>query len=336
MLFSVVIPVYNGERYLGECLRSLESQSYEEFEVVIADDGSTDASGSIGDSFCSRHEDWRVLRGENTGPLLARRRGLANCHGEYAVFLDADDELRPDALEKLASCVVDTKADIVQFRFTRCPDFATKDGPELISREVCTGERYRHFMQAACGASINLLWDKAIRLSCFDLDASYGVYAGLKFGEDLFQLLPVIASANSVAFLDEALYFYRPNDVSTTASFKHSYIDDREFVSARLLEYGRSWGMEDKARHGIIVLYMRCLILLARHCEGKAAASELSDVADSLLRVCPEIEAALADERLDRRLAIQAALRGDLRSLRAIVCGLDFLANVTRVRKVPQ
>lgn len=336
MLFSVVVPVYNGERYLDECLRSLERQSFDDYEVVIADDGSTDDSGRIADDFCLRHEGWLSLRGQNTGPLLARRRAMSYCRGEYLIFLDADDELRGDALERLAICINRTGADIVQYRYSRSADFSTMDGPALISKEACIGEGFRCFMSEVCSASINLLWDKAVRRSCMDLDADYERYSGLMFGEDLFQLLPVVDAANSVAFLDEALYFYRPNNSSTTASFKSAYVSDRECVSARLLEYGRSWGMEDSARHGVVILYMRCLILLARYCGDDNSSVEMAALAASLLRVCPDIETALGMERLDRRLAVKAALSGNLRLLRAIVSGLDFIAKVTGARKVPQ
>ena len=313
MIFSVVVPVYNGERYLPDCLASLANQSCQDFEVLLVDDGSADRSGEIADDFASAHGNVRVLHCENQGPLLARRRGLSLCQGEYVVFVDADDMLRPDALERLAGCIAQTGADIVAFRFSRKADFSTKDDAVFAPEGFYGGEDYRLFQRAVCNARWNNLWGKAIRLCHIDVDATYGAYAGLKMGEDLFQLLPIVDSANTFAFIDEAMYFYRPSDVSSTAVFKHSYIADAKCISERLLEYGRSWGLKGEAESGVCVLYINVLRLLVRYCDKARFPAEIEDIAEALHGFGDEAgKPIFANERLDHKLILRSALRRNL------------------------
>ena len=99
---SIIIPVYNGEAYLRQCLDSIASQTMKDFEVVCVNDGSTDASGAILSEYASRDTRFRVHSQQTAGVGVARNRGLEISKGEYVLFVDADDELcEADALERL-------------------------------------------------------------------------------------------------------------------------------------------------------------------------------------------------------------------------------------------
>ena len=91
MIFTVVIPVFNAERFLPEALRSVENQAFHNYQVVLVDDGSTDGSGEICDAFARNRENVLVIHKNNEGPLMARYSALEVAQGEYTVFLDADD-----------------------------------------------------------------------------------------------------------------------------------------------------------------------------------------------------------------------------------------------------
>lgn len=158
MRFSIVVPVYNGEKYLPSCLETVAGQTCGDYELVIVDDGSTDGSGAIADRYAAGRGEVRVLHGENQGLLLARRRGLSHCRGEYVVFLDADDALRDDALEIISRCIDETGADIVSFRFSRCEDFSTKDDLAFLPEGYYGGEGYELFEKAVCAGLSNSLW----------------------------------------------------------------------------------------------------------------------------------------------------------------------------------
>ena len=90
-LISVIVPVYNAEKYLAECVQSIISQTYRNLEIILVDDGSKDSSGSICDSFAEKDSRIKVIHQENAGVSAARNHGLDECHGEYVSFVDSDD-----------------------------------------------------------------------------------------------------------------------------------------------------------------------------------------------------------------------------------------------------
>lgn len=321
MRFSIVVPVYNGEKYLPSCLETVAGQTFGDYELIIVDDGSTDDSGAIADGYAAGREGVRVLHGENQGPLLARRRGLSYCRGEYVVFLDADDALRADALETISCCIDKTGADIVSFRFSRREDFSTKDDFSFLPEGFYCGEDYRLFERAVCAGLSNSLCGKAIRLCHIDVDAAYGAYARLMLAEDLLQLLPIADAAGSFARIEDILYFYRPNEASSTAGFKNSYIDDTERVAKRLLEYGGRWGMGDEAMGGALRLYVSLSKMLADTAPAlgkEVSRGELAQVRVSLSELSPDIAREVGHMRADQRGILDSVLAGSLPRLRFV------------------
>lgn len=243
MRFSIIIPAYNAERYLSECLSSVSLQSFDNYEVILIDDGSTDSTLSLVEDFALRANNATVLTGENQGLLLARRRGLLHAKGEYVVFLDADDCLRYDALEILDKAIKKTDADIVSFLFSREKDFSGNGfNRDKLPEGLYNGAQFKLVKEYVCKGRFNNLCGKAIRLSCIDLDATYGAYKGLMHGEDLLQLLPIVDSCASLAQLDDVLYYYRPNESASTACYKSSQLVDIVQVNRRLAEYAARWG----------------------------------------------------------------------------------------------
>ena len=99
-MVSVVIPVYNAEKYLHRCLDSVVNQTYKDIEIVLVDDGSTDGSGAICDDFARRYDNIVVQHRENMGPSVARNYGISISSGDYLMFIDSDDEL--SALELIS------------------------------------------------------------------------------------------------------------------------------------------------------------------------------------------------------------------------------------------
>ncbi len=114
-LISVIIPVYNVEKYLRECIDSVLSQSYKNYEIILVDDGSMDNSGKICDEYAGEYEKITVIHKENSGPSKTRNMGLAVAKGEYIYFLDSDDYLGSNAFEKLVNVAEKENADMVFF-----------------------------------------------------------------------------------------------------------------------------------------------------------------------------------------------------------------------------
>ena len=109
MKLSVIIPCYNAEKYLGECLDSLLAQDVKDFEIILIDDGSRDGTAQLARRYAQQDERIRLIGQENAGVSAARNAGLRIARGEWVLFVDADDVLPQSALGKLLSCA---KADV--------------------------------------------------------------------------------------------------------------------------------------------------------------------------------------------------------------------------------
>ncbi|HFI0054506.1 TPA: glycosyltransferase family 2 protein [Streptococcus suis] len=112
-LISFIVPVYNAQAYLEQCLQSILEQTYSHWEAILIDDGSTDQSASICDSYAARDHRFRVIHKENGGVSDARNTGLEYAKGAYITFLDADDAVREDFLEDCLWTATQYEVDIV-------------------------------------------------------------------------------------------------------------------------------------------------------------------------------------------------------------------------------
>lgn len=152
-MISVVVPVYNVRKYVGQCLESVIGQNLRELEILVVDDGSTDGSGTICDEYARKDRRIRVYHTENRGLSAARNYGIEQATGEYIAFLDSDDWIEPDMYEILLDLTMQTNADIVTCRFWQEYQNKTEEstGPEkqfavegseilrtyLFQRDVC-------------------------------------------------------------------------------------------------------------------------------------------------------------------------------------------------------
>lgn len=245
MRFSILIPVYNVESYLRECIDSVLNQTFPDFEVVIVDDGSTDSSGCICDQYADCDHRIEVIHQRNRGLLLARRAAIDEARGEYLLCLDSDDALRIDALEVLNSEICRTEADIICFQASREADFSV---PYLdfgsLSQSILVesdGGVGRVRKVLASTHHLNQMVCKAFRHEIVDAGVDYSRYEGLQYGEDLFQVCVMFDRARSVSFIDDRLYYYRLNTASISKTLNRDKLNDAYTVRARLGEYAARW-----------------------------------------------------------------------------------------------
>ena len=114
---SVIVPVYNVERYLPMCLESIVQQCMDDYEVILVNDGSTDSSGAICDEFAAKHSEFRNIYQKNQGVASARNRGVEEAKGEYILFLDSDDYLVPGTISRLLQLATKNKLDVLGFGY---------------------------------------------------------------------------------------------------------------------------------------------------------------------------------------------------------------------------
>ena len=112
-MISIIVPVYNTEKYLDQCIQSVLVQTYTNWELLLINDGSTDLSGTICDQYATKDRRIRVFHKENGGVSSARNVGLDNARGKWIMFIDADDWVEPSMLKELRTVALDNNADYV-------------------------------------------------------------------------------------------------------------------------------------------------------------------------------------------------------------------------------
>lgn len=223
-LFSVIIPVYNTEAYLADCLQSAQSQTLRNIELLCIDDGSTDRSAEILRQFAAADERIRLFGQENRGISCARNLGIRQARGKYLCFLDSDDLLRPEALQHMADAVLPQGLDLLVYEFVLLQEpggIRIGDGTPLAWRRqhtypgMYTGEAlYCEMFQA--GDYRCMVWSQCFRRA-FLLDAGLTFAEGMVYEDELFTLCALLR-AQRVRYLDEILYTYRLRSRSIMSS----------------------------------------------------------------------------------------------------------------------
>lgn len=208
--FSVIMPLYNKAPYVRKALESIMSQTYKDFELIVVDDGSIDNSASICEGYLSKLStlDSRLIRQANSGVAAARNRGVAESHGEYVCFLDADDWWKPKFLEEMDKLIEEY------------PDaglYATnyiyyKPGKTHVALNLPRG--YMNYPEAYREGSAMPVWTGATCMPRKVFDEMGGFPAGIKLGED-FLLWAKTAMHYKVAFCEKPLAYYN-NDIPAT------------------------------------------------------------------------------------------------------------------------
>lgn len=224
MRFSIIIPVYNVEEYLGQCLDSIAHQDYSDYEVVIVDDGSTDGSASIYERFAAEADvPVRIVKQENKGLLLARRAGIKAANGDYYWHVDGDDGLAPNAMCAVSGIIDELDPDVVLICLSESPTFGSVlPGGLPGEQRFYTGESLNDVRSAFLDGYIPNMVTKIARRSCVDADSDYSPYGKMQLGEDQLQSLYILDNMKSAACVREPLYYYRPNASSITANYREA------------------------------------------------------------------------------------------------------------------
>ena len=223
---SVVVPVYNAERYLRPCLDSVLAQTYPCLEVILVDDGSTDASAGICREYCERDGRFRLIRKENGGASSARNGGLDHAAGTYLYFLDSDDEIVPEAIEKLTACARDNGADLVFFEArTKTDEGVFSTGQYDYHRQDAPGEPYRLREEMVAHKEFHvgtpLLFMERELFTSNRLRFREGIIS-----EDMIMAYQLFSLARRAAHVHEYLYVrrFRPDSVTTKAKTEKNYV----------------------------------------------------------------------------------------------------------------
>lgn len=233
---SILVPVYNAERYIGRCARSLFSQTYSNLEFVFVNDCTPDCSLEVLNlvlaEYPARQQQTKIISHEkNSGVALARNTLLANATGDYLLWVDADDFIDHRAAEILACKALETRADIVCFGAAYYYD----NGSTRPTRRTVETSPHGLVNDLLSNTTTTSVWGRLVRRSIYN-DHGISFVEGLNLGEDFLVMLKVAYYAKSVARVDDIFYFY---NAANDQSIVHSYSEqkaDMELDVLRLVE----------------------------------------------------------------------------------------------------
>ena len=255
MKYSFLVPVYNVEKYLEQCIESMLAQTYKNYEIILVDDGSTDASGRICDNYAEKYPDIvKVFHKQNEGHTAARQVAIKNADSDICLFVDSDDYVEINMLETINNeMFADLAIDMIIFSFCYSNNGIKTKRKNYTFRndEIFKGEAKKKIYKTLMFSSdINSLWIKAIKTEILKNDPTdYSQIFGKLLAEDQYQSIYLVTAAKKIKCINAELYNYRTDNNSVTRSFNLETLNKKNmlYVYDRFIEILPEWGMNDNA-----------------------------------------------------------------------------------------
>lgn len=242
-LISIVIPIYNAEKYLEECLNSIKNQTYKNFEVIMVNDGSKDESETICKRFLEYDARFRYFTKENGGVSSARNLGLDNVKGDFITFIDSDDWIAENHLELLINSIKKTNSDIVVSCYKEFDNnidtyytiVYTKQEKNLLNFEKMNRDDFLTIFPKLM--SLNVCFNNAVaKLFRKELVNNLRFDTSIKYGEDLDFYFSLYLNVESISYVDELTYVYRIHGDSTTSNFNQEYAEQELSIFKKMFK----------------------------------------------------------------------------------------------------
>lgn len=251
--FCIVVPAYNCEKYIKNCVKSVCNGTYPHFHMLLVDDGSTDGTPALCDRLAEADQRITVLHQKNAGALAARVAGIQyfqrNAQPDAFLYcLDSDDALTPNALEVLAAAIQKEGCDLVFLRAWWVYPGGKERNLDPIGMPNSTISDKRQLYKLFFGnTGYNPLWRKAVKLSLFTAD-DFSKYYGLRLSEDLLQSIPLYKNCQRVTFLPDILYRYTVNPTSVVNTVRYDNFKSNNTVFQVVWDFLQSenlWTQQD-------------------------------------------------------------------------------------------
>ena len=250
LFISVIIPVYNAENYLEQCLNSIKNQTYKNFEVIIVNDGSKDNSDSICKKFAQSDSRFRYFSKENGGVSSARNFGLDNANGHYITFIDGDDWVEHNHLEILMDAIIKNNCEIaissymefIENRAEFLINIYTNQGKHLLNFGKMNREKFLTDLPKLL--SINNSFSCAVsKLFHSRLVENIRFDTNIIYAEDLDFYFKLYLKANDFVFVNAETYIYRQHDNSTTSGFTQIHAEQELTVYKKMYDVALEIGI---------------------------------------------------------------------------------------------
>lgn len=232
---SVIVTCYNTIDYFEECLQSVVSQTYDNLQIIIVDDGSNDGSGKLADEYATKRENIRVIHQPNQGLAIARNSGLYIAEGEYITFVDADDLLYEDSIEKLMKVVEESEYDIVVGAYDRVRNGKNVAScPHGLSEKSLENPIDFRFKGFYATGHLSYDWGKLYRLGFIKAHGLYSTY--YPYTQDKARNMRCQLYNPRYGFTDASVYRYRVNLASVSYKYHEDIFDVWNAIGQEFLD----------------------------------------------------------------------------------------------------
>lgn len=238
-MFSIIVPVYNIEKYLSKCIESILKQTFGDFELILVDDGSTDGSSIICDKYVSQDKRVKVIHKKNGGLVSARQTGCKIAKGKYIICVDGDDWVSNDYLACLYNIIKIHSPDIICFGYYNVINNHKYEqlfpiNPGFYPKEDIIKKIYPILIQTKnMKAFPPNIWGKAFKRELYVIE-QLSLNDKIKIGEDAACTIPCISRANNIYIINKGLYYYRHNTASMTKNRKRYNWNGPKLISQHL------------------------------------------------------------------------------------------------------
>ena len=234
-MISIVVPVFNAEKYLRTCIESIVCQESSDFELILIDDGSTDNSFDICREYARKDERIKVIHKSNSGVSDTRNRGIEEANGDYIMFVDADDFVVEGALDKINKTIAKSgNPDLLLWGFSSVGTRVMRNDTKMLARHpngFSSEELLGHLLSIDDNERlIGVIWRCAFKRSMLDCH-TVRFLKELKMSEDFKFMADSILASERIAVLNEELYTYRANEDSVTAKYKSNVHRDMQWIN---------------------------------------------------------------------------------------------------------
>lgn len=233
-LISIIVPVYNVEEYLCECIDSILSQTYQKLEIILIDDGSADNCPKLCDSYASKDSRIKVIHQTNKGLSAARNEGYKASNGRYIAFVDSDDTISDTYIESLYRLIIEKNAQIAVCAYTRTPD-ALKTRAKAMPDYTLTSEKMLREWHGRRKEIETVAWNKLYSRQIFEAFKDRRIFPEGKTHEDIYTSHLFASHSKTIAVTAQKLYYYRSRSKSISRTYtKKAIKEDLDAQKARL------------------------------------------------------------------------------------------------------
>ena len=240
-MVSIIVPIYNIEGYIRECIDSILAQTYPDFELILVDDDSPDNCGRICDEYAEKDVRIKVIHKENGGLTSARNAGLSVAKGDWIMHVDGDDWIEPDMIESLIEAAKATEADLVFSDFIKYgPNAGNNQLPSWNSDKIDSMSRYIAYVMTT-------IWGSIAKRSLY-IDHSLKSPEGISYCEDFHLIVRLCHYAKKIANVHRPFYHYRYRPTSIMSNMSRKTESDEQWVYQDTIRFFKEQGVYEDYR----------------------------------------------------------------------------------------